>query len=187
MSPVKMILVFAPWLAFLVIAQGSLFRLKIGLLAALVLCIILGVLRIHRGIILWTGLVFFFFSAVLVIGFEDSFFIQYMGVMTSGFLGLAAWIGIVIGKPFTLDYAREQVGKEVWGNKEFIRSNTFVSSFWAFTFSLNAVLAYGKINHFLVSGLIYEVASNSMLIFAVIFTSWYTRLARAKRQQHHVS
>jgi len=181
MSPIKMILVFAPWIAFLVIAQGSLFRLKLGLAIALGLCIILGVLRFHRGIILWAGLIFFAISSVLVVGFENIFMINYMGVLTSGFLGLAAWIGILIGKPFTLDYAREQVRKEVWSNTDFIRSNVIVSSSWAFVFTLNAILAYGKFRHFLMPSFVYETISNSMLVVAVLFTSSYTKRARAKR------
>jgi hypothetical protein len=55
----KLILAFAPWLAFLIIAHGSLFRLKLGLIVALVLSIGMGVARLHRGVILWVGLVFF--------------------------------------------------------------------------------------------------------------------------------
>ncbi len=183
MSPMKMVLVFAPWLAFLVIAQGSLFRLKISLATALVLCVVLGVLRIHRGIILWTGLVFFVLATVLVVGFENGVVIKYMGMMTSGFLGLAAWIGIAVGKPFTLDYAREQVAKGVRESGEFIKSNVIVSSVWAFVFSLNALLAYGKANHFLMPGVAYEVFPNAMLVMTVVFTSWYTKRARAKRQR----
>jgi hypothetical protein len=181
MSPFKMILVFSPWLAFLVIAQGSLFRLKLGLITALALCVILGLFRLHRGLILWAGLIFFVIATVLVVGFENVFMISYMGTLTSGFLGLAAWIGILIGKPFTLDYAREQVSKQTWNNTDFIRSNVIVSASWAFVFSLNAILAYGKFRHFLISNFAYEIISNSLLIIAVLFTSWYTKRARAKR------
>lgn len=183
MSPIKMILVFAPWLAFLVIAQGSLFRLKAGLVTALALCVVLGVMRLHRGVILWAGLLFFTLSTVMVVGFENEFLIKYMGTMTSGFLGLAAWVGICIGKPFTLDYAKEHVDRRIWGDKDFIKSNNVVSSAWALVFTFNALLAYGKMRHFLITGLVYEILSNSMLVVAVIFTSWYTKRARAKRMQ----
>ena len=37
MGFLKLVLAFAPWLAFLFIAHGSLFRLKLGLVVALVL------------------------------------------------------------------------------------------------------------------------------------------------------
>ena len=52
---------FAPWLAFLIIAQGSLLRLKLGLVVALALSVVMGVTRLHRGIILWVGLLPNFF------------------------------------------------------------------------------------------------------------------------------
>lgn len=181
MSPLKMVLVFAPWLAFLVIAQGSLFRLKLGLVIAAVLCIVLGLLRIHRGIILWAGLLFFVIATVCVVGFENAFIIRYMGVLTSGFLGAAAWIGIALGKPFTLDYAREAVDKALWTDKGFIRSNVLISSSWAAVFCANAVLALGKAHHFLLADPVYEITSNALLVGAVVFTSWYTKRVRARR------
>ena len=37
MSFLKLLLAFLPWLSFLVIAHGSLFRLKLGLVVALIL------------------------------------------------------------------------------------------------------------------------------------------------------
>ncbi len=55
----KLVLGFAPWVAFLLIAHGSLVRVKLGLAVALVLSVAMGIARLHRGIILWVGLVFF--------------------------------------------------------------------------------------------------------------------------------
>jgi len=55
MSFFKLLLVFAPWLAFLFIARGSLFRLKLGLVVAIVLSIVMGITRLHRGVILWAS------------------------------------------------------------------------------------------------------------------------------------
>jgi hypothetical protein len=52
MSFLKLLLSFAPWISFLIIAQGSLPRLKIGLIVALLISIGMGVARLHRGVIL---------------------------------------------------------------------------------------------------------------------------------------
>ena len=48
MSLLKLLLAFAPWLSFLIIARGSLFNLKLGLTVALVLSVVMGVARLHR-------------------------------------------------------------------------------------------------------------------------------------------
>ena len=67
----KLIVAFAPWLAFLFIEHGSLFRLQLGLIIALVLSVALGVARVHRGVILWVGLVFFSSASLTVIAFNN--------------------------------------------------------------------------------------------------------------------
>ena len=59
MSLVKLLVSFAPWIAFLVIARGTLERVEIGLVAALVLSVVMAALKLHRGIIMWVGLAFF--------------------------------------------------------------------------------------------------------------------------------
>ncbi len=178
---VKMILVFAPWLAFMVIAQGSLFRLKLGLIIAFTLCVVMGIARIHRGVILWAGLVFFVYATVAVVGYGNSWTIHYMGVLASGFLAASTWIGVLIGKPFTLDYAREQVDQSLWNDPGFIRSNVIITAIWGAAFTINALLAWGKAERLVLPELGYELISYALLIGTVIFTSWYTKLVRAKR------
>ena len=179
----KMILVFAPWLAFLVIAQGSLLRLEIGLAVALGLSMIMGLARIHRGVILWAGLLFFTYSAVAVVLYHNTWTIRYMGVLASAILAISTWFGVIIGKPFTLDYARAQVDSSVWNDPGFIRSNVIVTSAWGLVFILNAVLALGKSYHFILPELGYEIISYALLISTAFFTSWYTKIARVKREK----
>lgn len=48
----RLILGFAPWLALLILGHGSLFRLKLGLVVALVLSIVMAITRLHRGIVM---------------------------------------------------------------------------------------------------------------------------------------
>jgi len=176
-----MLLVFAPWLAFMVIAQGSLFRLKLGLVIALGLCVVMGIARIHRGVILWVGVVFFVYAAVAVVGFGNGWTIHYMGVLASGFLAVSTWAGVLIGKPFTLDYAREQVDPSLWDNPGFIRSNVIITAIWGLAFTINAMLAWGKAERLVLPDLGYELISYAFLIGTVVFTSWYTKMVRAKR------
>ena len=178
----KLLLSFAPWLSFLIIAQGSLLRLKIGLVVGLVLSIAMGLARLHRGVILWTGLAFFTYATVAVALFDDMWTARHMGLMANGALALGAWLTIALKKPFSLDYAREHTDPKLWNNPAFIRSNVIITSAWALTFTVNAVLAWAKMTSFLLPAWGYEVASYSLMIATAAFTVLYPAHIRRVRE-----
>jgi hypothetical protein len=109
LSFLKLLLGFAPWLSFLIIAQGSLLRLKIGLIVALALSFVMGVAKLHRGLILWVGLAFFSSATIAVVGFNNLWVAKYMGILANGALALGTWLTLVLKRPFTLDYAKQQL------------------------------------------------------------------------------
>jgi hypothetical protein len=178
---VKLLMAFAPWLAFLVIAHDTLYRVKLGLIVALVLSIVMGVARLHRGIILWVGLVFFGCATVAVVAMEDMWTLRHMGVLANGALAAGAWLTILVGKPFTLDYAREHTDPSLWDDPRFLRSNSIITSVWAATFTLNAGLAFAKMAHAGLSDLTYEVISYALLVGTALFTTWYPAHLRRSR------
>src|SRR5208283_5749709 len=147
MSFFMLLLAFAPWLSFLLIARDSLFRLKLGLVVALVLCVVMGITRLHRGVILWAGLLFFTYATVAVALLNDMWIAQHMGVMANGALAVSTWLTIAIKKPFSLDYAREHTDPSLWDHPVFIRTNVIITSAWALVFTVNTVLALGKTRH----------------------------------------
>ncbi len=178
----RLLLAFAPWLAFLIIAQGSLLRLKLGLVVALALSVVMGVTRLHRGIILWVGLLFFSSATVAVALLDNAWTARHMGVLASSALATGAWITIAIRKPFTLDYALEHTDPSLWNSPVFIRTNMILTAVWASVFTLNAVLALGKMEHFVLPEVGYEVISYTFLIGTAVFTTWYPgHLRRVRR------
>jgi len=180
MSFFKLLLAFAPWISFLIIARDSLFRLKLGLLVALVLVVVMGITRLHRGIILWAGLLFFTYATVAVVLLNNMWIAQHMGVMANGALAVSTWLTIAIKKPFTLDYARDHTDPSLWDNPLFIRTNVIIASVWGLIFSVNTILAWGKIKHFILSELGYEVITYTLLIGTVAFTTWYPNYVRRR-------
>jgi hypothetical protein len=181
MSFLKLIVSFAPWLAFLVIAHDTSLRVKIGLLVALALSVVMGVARLHRGIILWVGLVFFGGAAIAVVGLDDTWTLAHMGVLANGALAAGAWLTILVRKPFTLDYARDHTDPSLWDNPQFVRSNNIITAVWAATFTTNAGLAFGKMMHFAIPDLAYEIISYAFLVGAALFTTWYPAYLRRSR------
>ncbi|MBF0528494.1 MAG: hypothetical protein HQK55_04320 [Deltaproteobacteria bacterium] len=183
MSFFKLLLAFAPWISFLIISSGSLFRLKLGLIVALVLSIIMGVAKLHRGIILWVGLLFFTYATLVVTLLNDMWTIQHMGILANGALAISTWLSIAIKKPFTLDYARAHTDPSVWNTPLFIKTNTIVASIWGMAFILNTVLAWGKMTHFFLPEWGYEVVTYVFLVATAMFTAWYPKYVRQRQQQ----
>ena len=182
MGFLKLVLAFAPWLSFLIIAHGSMFRLELGLGIALALSILMGVLKLHRGLILWVGLAFFAAASVLVIVFKNMWTIQYMGVLANGALSLATWLGVLTRKPFTLDYAKDHTDPSLWNSPVFLRSNMIITSIWGAGFTCNAMLAWLKMKHFVFSELTYDIFSYTILLSVAVFTQWYPTYARRQRE-----
>ena len=184
----KLLLAFAPWLSFLVIAHGSMFRLELGLAVALALSILMGVLRLHRGLILWVGLAFFSAASVLVIVFKNMWTVQHMGVLANGALGLGTWVGVVIGKPFTLDYAKDHTDPSLWNSPLFLRTNNVIASAWGSAFTLNALLAWLKMKQLFFSELTIELLSYAVLVGVAVFTQWYpAHLRRLQARQKAIA
>lgn len=169
----RLLLGFAPWLAFLIIAHGSLWRLKLGLVIALALSIVMAVTRLHRGIIMWVGLIFFSVAVVLVVLMQTPWMVRYMGVMASGALAISTWVSLLIRRPFTLDYARQHVDPSLWNDPRFLRINRQLTTAWGIAFTINALLAYGKMQRLGIGPLAYELLTYACLISTALFTSWY--------------
>lgn len=174
----KLLLGFAPWLAFLFIAHGSLIRLDIGLGAALALTVLTGVLGLSRGIIFWCSMVFFAAASVAVIGFHSMWTVGNMGILASGTLAACTWLGILLRRPFTLAYAKAQVPPEHWSDPLFLRINYILSAAWGAVFTANALLAaiskYGPP----LGEWMHQSVSYGLLIGASLFTSWYPEHAK---------
>jgi hypothetical protein len=187
MSLVKLLLAFAPWLSFLVIARGSLFNLKLGLIVALVLSLIMGVAKLHRGVILWAGLIFFIFASLAVVAFDNMWTAQHMGILANGMLAGSTWLTVVMKKPFTLDYAREHTDPSLWNSPPFLKTNYLLTSVWGAVFSVNIIMAYGKMEHFVLSELGYEIVTYLFLIGTAIFTNWYPKYVRRQRESEEQS
>ena len=181
MQFLKLLLGFAPWLAFLFIAHGSLFRLKVGLVVALVLAVAMGLMKLHRGVILWVGLVFFSVSTLLVLGFEDMWTVRHMGVLANGAMALATWYTVAVKRPFTMDYARDHTPPELWSSPTFLRTNQIITAAWSTCFTLNAGLAWHKMALHSLPDWEYEVISYALLLSCAILSTWYP--AHLKRQR----
>ncbi|MGD0230425.1 MAG: hypothetical protein ABSC19_08710, partial [Syntrophorhabdales bacterium] len=152
MQFVKLLLAFAPWFAFLLISGHSMFRLKLGIAVAAVLVVLMGVTKLHRGIILWAGALFFLYALIAVVLCNDMWAVRHMGTLANGVLAVGTWITVAFRQPFTLDYAKAHTDPASWDSPVFIRTNYMCTSVWGFVFSIGGVLAWYRMLHHEIPG-----------------------------------
>ncbi|TCR91148.1 hypothetical protein [Rhizobium sp. BK376] len=89
-------------------------------------------------------------------------------------------ISMAIRRPFTLQYARESVPRELWDSPVFIRTNYIITAVWALAF---VVMVIADLLLLYVPSLPQRVgiiATIAALVAAVKFTQWYPESIRAK-------
>ena len=183
MDAIKLMLAFAPWIAFWIISLGhSMLWLKVGICTAALLVIVMGVTRLHRGIILWAGVAFFAFAVISVAWQENMWIVRHLGFLASGTLFLATFLSMFMGRPFTESYARDHVPKELWDSPTFIRGCFTVTGAWGFVFLANTMVNALKLQRPAVADWIYEVVQLGFLALGVIFTTVFSHTARRKRE-----
>lgn len=102
-----------------------------------------------------------------------------IGLVSNGGLALVVLFSIAIGKPFTLQYAVEQVPPEVQASPRFLFGNRVLSGAWALAFLM--MLA---INAVAVAGIIPPAISSPLNIGVLcaggFFTWWFPRRMKAR-------
>jgi hypothetical protein len=98
---------------------------------------------------------------------------------------LIVLVSVAVGRPFTLQYAREQVAPEFWARPEFVRANYVITATWALAF---AVIVIADLALLYAPGAprpVGVIAIILALVGAVKFTNWYPARVRAaiKRAQ----
>jgi hypothetical protein len=86
---------------------------------------------------------------------------------------LVVLVSMAIRRPFTMQYAREQVPREYWHGAEFVRVNYIMTTVWSLAF---AVMVMADLLLLRVSGLssgIGITATVLALVGAAQFTRWY--------------
>jgi hypothetical protein len=103
-------------------------------------------------------------------------------VVDAGLL-LIAIASIVIGNPFTLQYARDQTARELWNEPRFIRANYVITAVWTLAFAaMTAADAEATFNRRFPLAL--DIAAGLVaLAIAILFTARYPAYLRARANQ----
>jgi hypothetical protein len=179
----KILLGFLPWVLFGLLAGAPLTRLEAALGVALAATLAMGLKQLRQGFFLtWGSLVFFALSLILVAFLKNLWVIEHMDLLARATLAAIAWVSIIAGRPFTLQYARESVPQAYWHSPDFIYTNYFISIVWGIIFliALGASLFRPYLDQ--VAGWLYQLLATGTMFLGIIFTQWYVHRVRKARQ-----
>jgi len=117
----------------------------------------------------------YFTAETLIVFVSGTAFIQrYHLAFVWGVFAVVAWLTVIVGFPFTLQYTREQMPREVWDNPAFYQMNRRMTELWSVIFTLGMVLGgismrYG---HVLLLGMIIPMAAMGV---GLVFSQLYPR------------
>ncbi|MFF3698729.1 hypothetical protein [Streptomyces sp. NPDC002221] len=181
------VLSFAPWIIFDVIAGPSTW--KLGAFAAFVAAVVFSLPDFqHRKVKLLDAAGILFFGVIALLGCfldrHDLIWLEtYSQVLSSGVLALIALVSLVT-VPFTEQYARESAPRELWNTPGFRRANRIITAVWTAVFVATAVLGLVALHTEGMGDWFNWVIPVILLVLAVKFTKWYPAHIRA--QAHSV-
>ncbi|MEU6486723.1 hypothetical protein [Streptomyces sp. NPDC046887] len=177
------ILSFAPWIIFDVIAGPSTW--KLAAFTALVASVVLSLPDLRHGTAkLLNVAAILFFGVIWILGFvldrQDLIWLEtYAQVLSNGVLAVVAFASLAT-MPFTEQYARESVPRELWNTPAFHRTNQVLTAVWAAVFLVTAVLGLIALHTSGLGDWFNWVIPIILLVLAIKFTKWYPEYVRGQ-------
>jgi hypothetical protein len=133
----------APWILLSVLSGPG--RFEIAVLGALVFSLLIIGLGRWRGMPVHSleivGVVYFAALAVAGLVAPDNvirWLDDWAGVLSNVVLALFVLLTIIVRKPFTLSYAKQEAPPEIWNEPGFVRLNDVISAVWGASFAASA-------------------------------------------------
>jgi hypothetical protein len=151
-----------------------------ALLASLVLCLDMWRRGASVKILELGGLVLFGLLITYTLLVAPRWSVATVRLVVDGGLLAMVLVSLAIGRPFTLQYARERVPKAFWSSPVFFATNRVITAVWAAAFA-GLVVADAAAEYILAVPRWLDVAT-SIAVFAgaVWFTRWYPDVVRRR-------
>jgi hypothetical protein len=178
----NILLALTPFIVFFVVMR--MVSPLAGLAAAFVVSPLLGIRQWRRGEsvkVLEVGSLALFGALVLytLIAAPDWTVATVRLAVDGGLLAIVL-VSLAIGMPFTLQYARESVPKELWTSPIFMTTNQRITGVWAAAFAVMTVADAAA--HYVEAIPLWMDIAASIIAFAgaVWFTRWYPAVVRRR-------
>ena len=178
----NILLGLAPFIVFFLLMR--LVSPLAGLAAAFGVAVLLGVRQWRRGEqikILEIGTLLLFGVLVLyTLIAAPHWSVATVRLVVDGGLFAIGFVSLVIGVPFTLQYARDQVPKEYWESPLFFSTNQRITGAWTAAFAVMAA-ADATAEYVVAIPLWIDIAATIIaFVAAAWFTQWYSAVVRRR-------
>ena len=171
---IKIVVSLAPLFAFWFISMGhSMVRLQIGVYTGIALLIVMALAGLTRGTMLWATAAFFAVALVFAVWLQNVWVIRHLGVLPSGILFVAVMLSMILDRPFVEAYARDGVPPQERESAAFARTCFALTSFWAATLLVMALLGVVQVVHPGPGQLTYLVIQLAVLALALAYQTAY--------------
>jgi hypothetical protein len=181
----KFLLGFLPWILFLLLPTDGWELLRRAVAICFVASVVFALKQLRKGFILsWATLLFFLACTIAFYGFGWIWLAKHMGIIANSFLAGIIWFTVIIGKPFTLQYARADLPQERWYDEALFRNTRFIAIFWGVLLLIPT--AFSTFRYFYPGTLpdrFYFGLSLSCIIFGVAYTTYFKRMKRKQHEQ----
>ena len=191
--PAGLFQTFIPWILYFILAGSNYVADETAAIAAFVAAIIFTWQALRKKFILeWATVIYFAFLSVMYLSPLRDWLIHYAYLLSNIVLSLIMWGTIIIKRPFTMQYAREETEEILWETPLFKQINYSISVVWAMALSIMAIGNILQISHIIASNKIADIIQVASLIIAIWFTKvfpdWYQgflfRKLSKKTQDH---
>jgi len=181
MKKTGLLLGFTPLIVYGVLSGSTHQSVTIALAAALVTTLLVSYHDLRKGMILpWTNLCLFG-AALLAVGIlKADWIIPYLGILIYATLAAVALGSIIVGTPFTLQYAREMVDPKVLNHPLFYRANLLITGVWCLAFVVNLVLSMAVLVSPPAWGRILQYVTYIVLLAGIAFTLRFPERMRGR-------
>ncbi len=181
----KFIFGFLAWIVFLLLPTNGWEPLRRAGLISLIISVVFSWKQLRDGFILaWATMAFFLLCAISFYGFEWIWLANHIAIIANSFLDGIIWFTVLIGKPFTLQYARADLPPEQWYDEGIVRSCRTIAIFWGMLLPVPiASNVFQLLYPTALPGAFYFSISVFCIIFGILVTRIYTRLKRKQRAQ----
>lgn len=177
----------APWIVLAVLEGPGRLVLAAGVALAISVLFLAVDLARGRSLKLLGVVDVVFFGGLVALHFALSpagqdWMETWIGEIANVTLFLIAVGSMAVRRPFTLQYAREEVDEQYWADPQFLRVNQVITGAWALAFLVAAVV--GSVGDAVLSDSdnmwTAWVLPTAAIVCALQFTQWYSDVARAR-------
>lgn len=188
--PLNILLSFLPWVLFSSLFGATNKEILISLVISSAVFIKTDWHYLRKGFVLsWGTSCFLIFIFLFTIVQHNTWVINHIWLLSNSALALIAWSSLLIGKPFTLQYAREQVPKQFWRKPGFIKVNNILTAVWGTIFLFSAILHIFPFNHTTYEKIIYQFLIYGSTALGIWFTQkfpgWYRQHQQKLRNKNN--